>query len=338
VSILYPLLRVASHYAAPAGAHARLPILYYHRVLPATDLLLPTEPDAATFDAHMRMVSSVFRVLPLDEAIERLRAGTLPARSACITFDDGYRNNFEIACPILRKYGLVATFFVATGYLGSGRMFNDTVIEAVRRLPTGRIDLSWIGLGVRDIHDNASRAQLFAEFVNAVKYLPSDERLLASRMLTSKAQDHLPVDIMMTIEQVQDLPRQGMSVGGHTVDHPILVNLPAQEARDQISENRDELATIIGTAPTLFAYPNGKPGIDYAIEHVRMVEEAGYTAAFSTGWGVATRHSDRFQLPRIAPWGQNPLRFGASMIYHTGFATHAAEVTGTWRRPDASPI
>lgn len=326
MSMIYPLLRAVCGCAAPAGERARLPILFYHRVLSTPDSLLPSEPDAETFERQMRTVASIFRVLPLEEAVERLRSGTLPARAACITFDDGYRNNYEIACPILRRHGVVATFFIATGYLGGGRMFNDTIIEVVRRLPPGALDLSWMGLGVRGIDGDSSRAQLYADFVSAVKYLPAEERLSASSRLAANLSDPLPGDLMMTPEQVRDLPRLGMSVGGHTVDHPILTRLPAEQARDQIVRNRDELAAVTGTPPNLFAYPNGKPGVDYTIEHVRMVEEAGYAAAFSTGWGIATRGSDRFQLPRIAPWEFDPVRFAVRVIYSTGFARPAAEV------------
>ncbi|MFC5490336.1 polysaccharide deacetylase family protein [Dokdonella soli] len=249
----------------------------------------------------------------------------MPARAACITFDDGYRDNFEIAVPILRRHGLVATFFIATGYLGTGRMFNDTVIEVVRRLPLGEIDLSWIGLATHNIHDDASRARLFAEFVGAVKYLPVERRLAACDRLASIVQGHLPADLMMTPEQVRDLVKHGMSVGGHTVDHPILASLTDEQARIQITENRNDLAALIGTAPTLFAYPNGKPGTDYTIAHARMVEEAGYRAAFSTGWGVATRRSSKFQLPRIGPRDVNATRFIARVIYNVGSARPAVE-------------
>lgn len=325
MSVAYSLMRTVCRYAAPAGDRARLPILFYHRVLRRSDTLLPTEPDAAMFDAHMCAVANVFRVLPLEEAVERLGSGTLPARAACITFDDGYRDNFEIAVPILRRHGLVATFFVATGYLGAGRMFNDTVIEVVRRLPAGEIDLSWIGLPPHCIGDDASRARLFAEFVGAVKYLPAEQRLAACDRLATFVQDHLPADLMMTPEQVRDLVRHGMSVGGHTVDHPILANLPDEQARSQITENRNDLASLIGTAPSLFAYPNGKPGTDYTIAHARMVEEAGYRAAFSTGWGVATRESSTFQLPRIGPRDISATRFVARVIYNAASARPAIE-------------
>jgi peptidoglycan/xylan/chitin deacetylase (PgdA/CDA1 family) len=64
-----------------------------------------------------------------------------------ITFDDGYADNVEVALPILLRYEIAADFFVSTGFLDGGRMWNDTVIEAFRATPLDRVDLGDFGLG-----------------------------------------------------------------------------------------------------------------------------------------------------------------------------------------------
>jgi peptidoglycan/xylan/chitin deacetylase (PgdA/CDA1 family) len=118
-----------------------LSILIYHRVLPVPDPLRAGEPDATRFDQQMRYLARHFSVLPLREAFRRLRAGTLPRRACCITFDDGYADNLTVALPILEKYGLPATIFIATGYLDGGRMFNDAAIDALGAAPGDALDL-----------------------------------------------------------------------------------------------------------------------------------------------------------------------------------------------------
>ena len=80
----------------------------------------------------MRFAKANFNVISLADGVAGLKRGCLPPRALSITFDDGYRDNHDIALPILLQLGLPATFFVATGFLDGGRMFNDTVIEAVR--------------------------------------------------------------------------------------------------------------------------------------------------------------------------------------------------------------
>jgi len=106
----------------------------------------------------------------------------------------------------------------------------------------------------------------------------------------------------------------GLDVGAHTVRHPILAELSAEDAWSEIAESKRELEALLQRPVTLFAYPNGKPGSDYRGEHVRMVKEAGYTAAVSTAWGAATRDSDVLQLPRFTPWSRNPLKFDLMML------------------------
>ena len=117
---------------SPGGARARLTVLIFHRVHPGQDAMFPGEMHAATFRERMGWVREWFNVLPLDEAVAALARGTLPARALAITFDDGYADNFTVALPILQQLGLPATFFIATGFLDGGRMWNDTVIEAMR--------------------------------------------------------------------------------------------------------------------------------------------------------------------------------------------------------------
>lgn len=319
------LLRTVSLASAGVGNHAGLPVLLYHRVLPRPDPLCWADPDAARFDRDMALLSKVFTVLPLEEAVTRLLNATLPRRAAAITFDDGYRDNLEVAAPILRKHGLTATFFIASGFLNGGRMFNDTVTETIRRLPSGDIDLSWIGLGVRTISDMASRAALIGQFNAAIKYLSLEARQEASDRLGHRLSDSLPNDLMMTDEGVRTLARGGMTIGGHTVTHPILARVSSDEAMHQIRQNRADLTAIVGHAPTLFAFPNGKPGRDYTDEHALMARQAGYSAAFAVGGQIAWSSADRFQIPRISSQAASPTRLAARMLYHAAW----------WRRPRA---
>ncbi|NND60389.1 MAG: polysaccharide deacetylase family protein, partial [Gammaproteobacteria bacterium] len=128
------LLQGAATALSPAGPRARLLIMTFHRVLPAPDPMLRFEIDRARFGAQLDLLGQYFNILRLDEACERMRAGELPARALCLTFDDGYASNVTEALPELQSRGLPGTFFIATAFLNGGRMFNDTVIETVRRL------------------------------------------------------------------------------------------------------------------------------------------------------------------------------------------------------------
>jgi peptidoglycan/xylan/chitin deacetylase (PgdA/CDA1 family) len=306
-------LQMAGRVAAPSGAQARLPIIFYHRVLSQPDPLLPDTPDVRLFDIHMRTLSRVFRIVSLEEGVAALRAGTLPSRAVCVTFDDGYRDNYEIALPVLQRHAVTATFFVASGFLGNGRLFADTVIESIRRLPAGKVDLGWFGLGIQPVHDAASRLALIDRLVAEIKYRRLDSRKEACDRIAHLSKQPLPDDLMMSPEQLRAMHRAGMSVGGHTLDHPILGVLHPEDAQRQIVADRADIAAIIGTPPSFFAYPNGRVNRDFGASHVALVRDAGYAGAVTTDAGCASSSSDPFLLPRQSPWQRTPLRLAAGI-------------------------
>ncbi len=302
-ALIDPLFRLAAARLSPAGPGARLSILIFHRVLPQPDPLFPGEATAASFDAQMQLVKSLFNVLPLPDAIARLKTSALPARAACITFDDGYADNATQALPILKKHGLAATFFIATAYLDGGRMFNDTVIEAVRRCPYHVLDLEALGLGRHPLGTPSARRRAIDRLLPQVKYLPRDARTeTVERIAECAAVGDLPGDLMMRTAQLQALHAAGMEIGGHTHHHPILAGLGAEEARAEIAAGKARLEEVLGAPVRVFAYPNGKPGTDYLPEQAGIVRELGFEGAVSTSAGVATCASDAFQLPRFTPW------------------------------------
>jgi peptidoglycan/xylan/chitin deacetylase (PgdA/CDA1 family) len=233
----------------------------------------------------------------------------LPPRAACITFDDGYADNAEVALPLLLQHGLPATFFIASGFLDGGRMWNDTVIEVVRRAPGPRIDASAQGLGVHPVATMGQRREAVGALIGQLKYLPMEERLVQVNRLAASTGLALPDNLMMSREQVRQLHRAGMGIGAHTVNHPILAALPAAAARAEIEAGKLAVEDIIGERVPLFAYPNGKPGSDYRAEHVAMVRELGFEGAVSTSWGASKHNDDLFQLPRFTPWDRRPLHF-----------------------------
>ena len=307
--VLSALIAGLGRVASPSGPRARLNILVYHRVAEEGPTAGADGVPRADFDRQMAVLASCFNVIPLSDAVAGLERGALPERATCITFDDGYADNATVALPVLQRHGLHATFFVAAGFVDGGIMFNDVVIEAVRRCPLAALDLTPLGLAAYPLSDRVERRAAIDAILEHVKYLRPGERESWLAVLAERAGVALPRDLMMTSAQVRALADAGMEVGGHTVSHPILSRLDDDDARREIAEGRDRLQAITGRTVTLFAYPNGKPGRDYELRHARMVHELGFRAAVCTAWGSASVSSDRFQLPRFTPWDTRTERF-----------------------------
>ena len=306
---LLPFVQFAMRTGAPGRAGSRLSILVYHRVHRRPDPLFPGEVDADRFERQMQWIGSVFNVLPLDDGLKRLSADALPPLPACITFDDGYADNLEVAVPILQRQGLTATFFISAGFIDGGRMWNDTIIESVRATSENELDLTQLGLGILPMATLADRRAAIHNLVSDQKYRARAERADRCAAIAEAAKVALPTDLMLRTDQIVELHRLGMGIGAHTMTHPILASLPHEEAKREVSESRDVLERIVGERIALFAYPNGKPFTDYGAPHVEMVRTLGFDAALSTAWGVATKTTDRYQLPRFTPWDRSPARF-----------------------------
>lgn len=308
------LWRLLGNLLAPGAHRGRLSILIYHRVLPRPDPMFPEDIDAKGFEQQLGALSRFFNVLPLEDAVQRLKSGSLPPRAVCITFDDGYADNAEIALPILLRSGLHTTFFIATGFLDGGRMWNDSVIESVRQARGHELDLSGLGLGKYPITTVAQRGATAVALVAQLKYLPLAQRLEQVAKVVQHIAVPLPNDLMLRTDQVRALHNAGMAIGGHTVNHPILAAVDQTEARAEIAAGKESLEGIIGGRVALFAYPNGRPEHDYHGAHVRMVRDIGFTAAVSTAVGAARAESDRFQLPRYSPWDKTLPRFTLRLL------------------------
>ncbi|UQV44064.1 polysaccharide deacetylase family protein [Janthinobacterium lividum] len=290
---------------------ATLSILIYHRVLARPDPLFPGEVDAALFERQLRLLKRFYTPLPLGDAVQRLQDGCLPPRAACITFDDGYADNAQVALPLLQRHGLHATFFIATGYLDGGQMWNDTVIDAVRQASAPVLDLREHELGTFPIASLAQRQAAIATLLGQLKYLPFARRQQLAMQIRRQAGAVASPPAMLSTAQLRQLHAAGMALGAHTASHPILSTLPDHVARLDIANGKRQLEALIQTPVTLFAYPNGKAGRDYGAPHVAMVNSLGFKAAVATDWGVARPGAglDLLQLPRFTPWDRGRLAF-----------------------------
>lgn len=309
------LIRLLGDRIVPAAAgEGRVCILNYHRILEAADPLLDSEPDIHTFRWQMELLAECFNVIPLHDALLALDAQCVPPKAVCITFDDGYRSTHDLALPILKKFNLPATVFVTSGYIDDGCMWNDKILEAVRQYSGKQIDLRKLGLGIHSAKTFKDKKNAISRLTEVAKYLPPPKRSELTRELEKLAGDASSQGIMLTPAMIRNLDQEGIEIGAHTVSHPILTSLDDQSARLELEEGKKQLEAITGHPVRFFAYPNGKTGLDFDERHVAMAREAGFSAAFTTAFGAATKAHDRFQLPRSRPWDSTSLFFGLRLL------------------------
>ncbi len=310
---LSPVLTATLPWFTHANNAQRLNILTYHRVLAQPDAFRAAEPTADVFDWQMRLLATHFTPLSLADALAHLDAGTLPKRAVCVTFDDGYADNLSVALPILKQWKIPATVFVSTDFLNGGRMWNDTVIESVRRFEGDQLDLREYDLPVLDMRNYQAKRTALREIIIAIKHRPQIQRSAAVDALAAQVND-LPNDLMMSDQQVQQMSEAGVEIGAHTLSHPILTTLDDATLEREITGSRAYLQNLLNKPIRYFAYPNGKRGPDYDQRERDLVKRLGFAATLSTNWAVAHPGSDRWQLPRFTPWDKDPLKFHLRLL------------------------
>lgn len=289
----------------------KLSILIYHQVFTERDPMRPSEPDAATFAWHMRLLRQYFTPLSLTEASERLKNGTLPANAVCVTFDDGYLNNLTVAAPILKRYQIPATVYVATAFSHGDNMWNDRIMDLCADQLREEVLLADRKVTLGDWYRRRSAA---IEIINQFKYLPVTQRLAAVDELYQRNNATEYPARMMTPAQLADLADFGIEVGAHTHNHPILKVLPAEQQRAEMQQSKQLLELWLGKPVQHFAYPNGVLDKDLDQTAINLVNQLGFVTAVVTNWGTSDEQTSLYQLKRFTPWDTNPMRFHSRLV------------------------
>lgn len=283
----------------------RLAILMYHGVQ-GEPLSPPCDyvNDAVTLRRQLTYLRRHFQVLPLQEALERLRDGTLPRRAATLTFDDGTRNLAIHAAPVLRDLQLPAAVFLATGPMGTGEaLWPDRLWIAFAATTVPQIDLTSVGLGMRSLRHPDERNDTRNVVVQHFKQLPDAERLarvdwLVAALGPEPDASGGPFELLSWDEARVLASEARVSLYPHTVTHPILARCPDEKVEYEISESCRMVAHETGCEPTIFAYPNGGER-DFDSRAKAVLRGNGIPWALSTIHGFADRDSDPLALPRI---------------------------------------
>jgi peptidoglycan/xylan/chitin deacetylase (PgdA/CDA1 family) len=287
----------------------KLSILMFHKVPVARHVLCPDELGIQEFEQTIDYVQKQFEILPLNEAVERLRSERLPRRAACITFDDGYPDWETGVVPLLLSRNLPATFFITAGQFQGAPMWNERILHGVgncsETIHTLRTSFLQEPLPFCSVDDRRRAVTIIEKILKFQSVSLREEMLTELEAILGVEMSATP---SMSAQQLRQMHNKGFEIGAHTVGHPILTCCSDSEAREEIGSAREILAGITGSAVNAFAYPNGLPGRDFSSTHVNMVKSAGYRYAVTTGTGAARWSSSPFQIPRFTPWGPTSTR------------------------------
>jgi peptidoglycan/xylan/chitin deacetylase (PgdA/CDA1 family) len=282
----------------------RFQILAYHKVSPDPHPFFePVHPDV--FEKQIEFLSRYYRVMPLLELVERSGMGEVPTGAVAITFDDGYRDNYEYAFPVLKKYGVGATIFVSTGAIETGELlWHDRVFDAFRYTTVSRARLRETGIPELILEPMEARHRSILPVLQRAKALYGEERLRFVEQVEEALKpsvDETWKDRMLTWQQIRQMHASGIDFGSHTVSHPVLSRIPRYEMVKELIESKEQISRQLGVPTNSFAYPNGHAG-DYNDEVQAVLKDAGYVCAVTSEFGFNHVFSNPFELRRGQPW------------------------------------
>lgn len=290
-------------------AHDKLSVFLFHKVPVQPDPLVPQDVSLAEFEYLLDTVMSQFQIISLADGVRGLTGGRLPPRAACITFDDGYADWLPGMAPALQRRDMHATLFITAGQFDGKPLWHERIAQAIRAHAEPVLDLKFPAIAPIDLASLPARQAAVARLEHALKYLSLQLREELLLRLEASAGVQAADVRSMSVAQLRELDQRGFSIGAHTYDHPILDYCGQEEAVREIGGVREILEGLIGSPVRMFAYPNGRPYVDFSSHHVAIVKRAGYASAVTTQWGVAHRGSSVYQIPRFTPWGKDPLHF-----------------------------
>jgi peptidoglycan/xylan/chitin deacetylase (PgdA/CDA1 family) len=302
-------------------------ILLYHRVarLSLDPQLLSVTPEH--FGEHLDIMRNFATPLTLRQLVEGLNIGRIPRRAVVLTFDDGYADNLRAAKPLLAKKGVPATVFVTAGYVGKEREFWWDEVERLLLQPGTLPEEILLNIGERMFRwdlDGSCRygeieAQRFSSWhamerteptrrhsvykaiCQVLRPLPErDKREALSQLILQTGAEPKPRSTHRPLSagELLHLADGGLiDVGAHTLTHPVLASLPAEDQRTEIEESKVRLEAVLGLPIRAFAYPFGTQA-DYTSDTTTIVKNSGFTCACSNFVGAVAKDARCFELPR----------------------------------------
>lgn len=289
--------------------HRSATIVMYHSVTERSDnridpsiVVSPTD-----FEQQIEHLVSRTNIISLEQYVRSVHNGIpAPPNSVVLTFDDGYKDNFTTVYPILKKYGLPATFFLATGYIETDKVkWENWLTHLIWQSRAKTVSVKLNG-NYKEFGIGGEEEKL--EAIRKLVWLLEEITIPERQQILDQLQEQLDVepdldDLMLSWDEVREMSKTpGISFGAHTVNHFRLSRLSTAEMRKEILESKLLVESEINKPVRFFAYPYGEL-TDFNEEVKQILKSNGFDCAVTTVYGQNNLQSDLFQLKRVSVEG-----------------------------------
>lgn len=274
-------------------------ILFGHRVAADDEGYLQGLPPTYLRD-QLEYLTRHYEVISLETLVACVEAGTpTPPRSVVLTFDDGFRDNVEVALPILDAFGVSATIFVVTRSLDTGELpWSQRLGYLFQRTEQCTLAHPWLGSAPVPVRSRNERLSAYATVKAHLIPLVRVERDRRIDEFAELLTVSPPTDRMMTWEHARAARAGGHAIGAHSYSHALLARVPFEEARVEMERSRDDVASNLTIDRPMFCFPAGS--VNHAL--VDLAKHVGFRSAFWPDRAVRLNRSvnaDPFAITRV---------------------------------------
>jgi len=282
---------------------SQVAILLYHRTCPEKGNWSLGALTPQGFEKQMEYLCRNYEMLALEELVHCIqRRKPLPRKAVVVTFDDGYRDSYLYAYPILKRNHIPLTMFLSTGYIGSiDKLFWwDKVSYLIWHAAVKEVDLDELGsYSLQSKPDKLHARHIITE---RLKKLSDQRKNLLIEKLHHISGVEIPAglgrELILTWDEVREMSNNGIIFGAHSVNHPVLTNLPLERAKWEIIHSKKDIEEKLGKEVTAFSYPNG----DFGPELVKFIKGSGFSCAVTAGSSkLVASKDDPYELSSIGP-------------------------------------
>lgn len=285
-------------------------VLTYHRITDEPDFQEPLKVSLSNFEKQIVYLKKNYRIVSGDELAEIIRRKDPFPKNAClITFDDGWKDNFTNALPVLIKYGVPAIVFVSTDYVGTDKVFWHEQLALALMSLSGSIDISrygdclssWPQSVLKKVEVIATRPKhLRRRIINEmIEYLKGFDEEINRNMaqeldaLLGAGQTN-STSLMLSWEEISEMSKADIDIGSHGKSHSLLTHIGEGRVMSELIESKSIIEERVNRPVNFLAYPNG----NYNQEIKKAAQKAGYLASFTCLPGINRFLDDVFVLKR----------------------------------------
>jgi CelD/BcsL family acetyltransferase involved in cellulose biosynthesis/peptidoglycan/xylan/chitin deacetylase (PgdA/CDA1 family) len=329
---------IASRYELDL-AHTRLnrrttpicQIFIFHRVNDDYDPFLPSVP-VAVFRKQMEFLRQNFPIISLDEVASGSYAESGEKYSVAITFDDGYRDNFLKAFPVLNKLEMPATIFLATGSIQSSELpWYDQISWAFKLTTRPRFSLADVGGPEANLNQRSAVLQAMGNTLAWLRTIDDEKR----RTFIPRIFEELGVSARLSVpnpmlswDEIKQMSKQKITFGAHTISHPALSRTNSTRLETEIMGSKNKIEEALDLPVRHFAYPFGQPS-DVSDEAKKIVQRSGFSSAVTTVWGFNRPGDDLYDLKRFSPrsnaWDSDLAKMAMKLDWYRLAGLHAGQ-------------